>query len=171
VLKRIKDPGPLRDVWKDGSRCQYGSVRGITKKKVKLANIGRFIRGADIPREILDFMEVEIRKTYPTLEITLICMLTVGLLPSLFVVGIVLTALAKLALCLGHRLATATERRSGDADVHGRDRRADDLQQQTYGSPQEAHVLESQAYELQQIPSSRPPSYKSTAPQWRIENV
>ena len=82
VLKHMEDPEPLRNGW-HGSRCQYSHVRGITKKNVKLANMAHSIYGAQVPEDILDFMEAEIRKTYPKLEIMLICPLTVGFLPCI----------------------------------------------------------------------------------------
>jgi hypothetical protein len=96
VLKRIEDPEPLREGW-HGTRCQYRSISGIAKGNIKLANIGFFIYGTEVPLTILHFMEKEIRKTYPTMEIRLICILTVGLLPCLFAITIILTTLINLA--------------------------------------------------------------------------
>jgi hypothetical protein len=169
VLKRIEDPDPLRDGW-HGSRCQYSTVHGITKKNVKLANIGHFIYGAQVPSEILDFMETEIRKTYPTLEITLVCLLTVGLVPCLFVIAGIIGLLIKLAHCLDTCIDvkcdtdTLSERRSSDTDVYHCGRQAYSLRPQAPDTQQ-------QAYPLRPMPVSRPPTYKTYDTQWRVEDV
>jgi hypothetical protein len=185
MLKRINDPEPLREGWNE-TRCQYNNARGITKNKAKLANIGYFIYGAEVPSEILDFMEAKIRKTYPTLEITLICLLTVGLLPSLFVFMFILAGLIELAKNLDYRVRakaeggqnTQFELRSRGAGVHYRARRAHDIQQQARGSRQQARGSQQQArgfqqqsHPLPQLPLSRPPTYKPNDVQWRAEYV
>jgi hypothetical protein len=177
VLKRVNDPEPLREGWHE-TRCQYNNVRGISKDKVKLANIGHFIYGAEVPDEMLDFMEAKIRKTYQTLEITLICLLTVGLLPSLCVLMFILAWLIEVASILdakvraksegGHN--TQFELQSRGAGVYYRASKARGPQQQTRGS-QQAHGLQQQSHALPQLPLSRLPTYKSNDVQWRAEYV
>ncbi|KAF1938374.1 hypothetical protein EJ02DRAFT_437187 [Clathrospora elynae] len=162
VLKYVKDPEPLREGW-HGARCQYDdSVRKINKSGVKLGQIGYFVYGSYPPQAVLDFVEEKTRTTYPTLEITMICMFTVGLLPSLFAIVGIICILVELhrwlkitvpklwKWILGAPAKGSTKMKTAWNRVSGR--RPENGRVQTTDAP---------AHNLPDYPTTRPPSYKS----------
>ncbi|KAL1796044.1 hypothetical protein ACET3X_006268 [Alternaria dauci] len=95
-LKRA-DPELLRTDWST-VMCDYDDkVPTIKKSSVNLGSIGYYVRGANIPPAVIDFVEERVRTTYPTLEIALFVWLTVGLIPTLLILPVLICTMMELA--------------------------------------------------------------------------
>jgi hypothetical protein len=171
MLKRVSHPGRFRydemlrsgfDDWALG-KCQYDDhVRGIKKMGVPLGGIGYYIRGANIPPAIIDFVEEKVRETYPVLEITLIVWLTVFTIPTLFVLCFVIAVIMALAISLGkawNKVKGGWERRFRHRNSIGPPKNV-----------QPTRDEESQAYELPDWQSERPPSYRTDDSSWETDH-
>lgn len=99
ILKHVENPTIIRHIGRwTNAVCGYSdSVRKVSKNIVSLAQIGYYPFGARIPPAILDFVEAKIKTTYPIVEITLICLFTVGLLPCLIAFSALIWMLVRLA--------------------------------------------------------------------------
>ena len=148
--------------------CAYSdSVRKVSKNSVSLAQIGYYPFGARISPAILDFVEDKIRTTYPIVEITLICLFTVGLLPCLLAFGTLVWMLVRLAtftkICGPiKRWHNATWKGIAKASrwmwnaIFRRSGQTDQTQADEHGNGQPDIELSDHA-------STRPPSYKTNA--------
>jgi len=67
---------------------------------VYLGRIGYYIHGANIPPAVIDYVEDRVRTTYPTLEICLVLWGTLGAIPTLIFVIVLLVWLVKITFWL-----------------------------------------------------------------------
>ncbi|KAI4908734.1 hypothetical protein J4E90_008468 [Alternaria incomplexa] len=105
-LKRVKNPKTLRPFTSDRDyfalgECHYDdSLLDIWRLSVYLGRIGYYIHGANIPPAVIDYVEDRVRTTYPTLEICLILWGTLGAIPTLIFVIVLLVWLVKITIWL-----------------------------------------------------------------------
>jgi len=109
-LKRVKNPKTLRmssktfDIDRDYfalGECHYDdSLLDIWRMSVYLGRVGYCIHGANIPPAVIDYVEDRVRTTYPTLEICLIVWGTLGAIPTLILIFILLVYTVILSLWL-----------------------------------------------------------------------
>lgn len=84
-LRYVRNPRAFRAGWHEG-RCGYlDGMQHFSRLAVPLGDYGYLFAGAVPEIPVVDFVEQQILKTYPVLEISLIAGFTAGLL-SLFVV-------------------------------------------------------------------------------------
>lgn len=81
-LQYIKDVHAFRAGWQDGNCGYLDNLHTIRKLSVQLGTFGFLWKGARPDLRAVDFMTQQMLKTYPKLEIGLICGLAVGLVPG-----------------------------------------------------------------------------------------
>ena len=111
-MKRVKNPKTLRTLTPSNGfnsyqdyfalgECHYDdSLLDIWRLSVYLGRIGCYIHGANIPPAVIEAVEDRVRTSYPTLEICLILWGTLGAVPTLIFVFVLLVYIVIVASAL-----------------------------------------------------------------------
>ncbi|KAF1363843.1 hypothetical protein EJ07DRAFT_172736 [Lizonia empirigonia] len=91
-LQYIKDVHAFRAGWQDGNCGYLDNLHTIRKLSVQLGTFGFLWKGGRPDLRAVNFMTQQMLKTYPELEIGLICGLAVGLVPGTILLYWVLAA-------------------------------------------------------------------------------
>ncbi|KAH7355934.1 hypothetical protein BKA66DRAFT_613181 [Pyrenochaeta sp. MPI-SDFR-AT-0127] len=164
VLQYIEDPKLHINSW-FGTMCEHSdTVRDVTKLDVTIGQIDYFVRGAGVAPAVLDFIEAQMRTTFPILGMAAIFMLSFGLIPG--IIALVCLCCGFRCLCrlfaawlFRRRAAIKAAPRKGYQSVKSACARV----KQGYSRSKDTKTssIERPATNVELYPTSRPPSYKT----------